>query len=979
MLTRFVNVVVAVCLAVVGVASGQTWNGLAGTDWFTAANWTPATVPGPGATVTINSGTVNVPSDVSVGTLTLNGGGTIQGSGNLTITGTLNWTSGTMQGAGQLIIASGATASLTGFALKNVFRSVVNNGTWNWLGNGSADYSNTVFTNNGVFNADPAALVQQSRGQNGSTGSINAFNNTATGVFNKAGSGTTRFTTSNSGVPFNNAGTVNVTAGTLELLTGGSDAAGYVVQAGTTLTFGGGRTVSVAPLLSGTGTVNLNNGMYVFDAAQTVENQLNVAGTLVLNVNQTMSQLTLNGGVIQGSGNLTVTGTLNWPSGTMQGAGQLIIASGATANLTGFSDKNVYRAVANNGTWNWLGTGSMRFSNTVFTNNGVFNADPATGTQSCFGDNGSFGSINKFANGATGVVNKVGNGTTRFGFGVSGVPVNNAGAVNLLTGALEINSNGTISGGSLTGGLLRVASVLTFTGPAVCTSEVALTSGSVVLEFDQTFRAINLNGGVIQGAGNLTVTGALNWLGGTMEGGGQLVIASGATVNLSGFNDKNVYRAVVNNGTWNWLGTGSMRLSNTVFTNNGVFNADPATGTQSCFGDNGSAGSINAFNNTATGVFNKVASGTTRFGFGNSGVPFNNAGTLNLTTGRLEINAGGTFSGGSLTGGSTTPPGTGGVLRVASTLTFTGPVACSANVTLASGSLAGAGNLTCTGMTFRYDGGTISGTPTFVSCTIFDNVTTAYTFNLRGACTFVGALTANQRLVMVGTGTQPASLTVPDNFTFTGEISLITPDFDQTASAVLLASGTLTNSGSLSVGPRSVVQVTGNFVQTSGGRLTVITDGTGGSGIGRVTATGSMSLAGTVSLGYTGAFTLNSCLGTFDFLNAGGAINGGFSTFNQPAGPIGQVLRLVTQPGTGQATLGRLEIRNVADIVSIGGTPPGDGLLTGDDFVSFINAFAAQDLLADVVAIGGIPSPPDGLLTGDDFIAFINAFAAGCQ
>ncbi|MFN8815590.1 MAG: GC-type dockerin domain-anchored protein [bacterium] len=68
---------------------------------------------------------------------------------------------------------------------------------------------------------------------------------------------------------------------------------------------------------------------------------------------------------------------------------------------------------------------------------------------------------------------------------------------------------------------------------------------------------------------------------------------------------------------------------------------------------------------------------------------------------------------------------------------------------------------------------------------------------------------------------------------------------------------------------------------------------------------------------------------------------------------------------------------NIADIVSIGGNPPADGLLTGDDFNAFIAAFAAGTSLADVVGIGGQP-PADGLITGDDFNAFIAAFAAGC-
>ena len=70
---------------------------------------------------------------------------------------------------------------------------------------------------------------------------------------------------------------------------------------------------------------------------------------------------------------------------------------------------------------------------------------------------------------------------------------------------------------------------------------------------------------------------------------------------------------------------------------------------------------------------------------------------------------------------------------------------------------------------------------------------------------------------------------------------------------------------------------------------------------------------------------------------------------------------------------------SLADIASVGGAASPDGLLTGDDFVAFINAFAEGSLAADVTGIGGPPEIPDGLLTGDDFNAFITAFAAGCN
>lgn len=68
---------------------------------------------------------------------------------------------------------------------------------------------------------------------------------------------------------------------------------------------------------------------------------------------------------------------------------------------------------------------------------------------------------------------------------------------------------------------------------------------------------------------------------------------------------------------------------------------------------------------------------------------------------------------------------------------------------------------------------------------------------------------------------------------------------------------------------------------------------------------------------------------------------------------------------------------SLADRVSIGGLRAPDGLLTGDDFVEFVNAFVLGDGLADIVSVGGQP-PADGLVTGDDLVAFVNAFVEGC-
>ena len=78
----------------------------------------------------------------------------------------------------------------------------------------------------------------------------------------------------------------------------------------------------------------------------------------------------------------------------------------------------------------------------------------------------------------------------------------------------------------------------------------------------------------------------------------------------------------------------------------------------------------------------------------------------------------------------------------------------------------------------------------------------------------------------------------------------------------------------------------------------------------------------------------------------------------------------------GITTLNLFTGRNcsIADIVDGGGAAPGDGIVDGSDFVSFINSFAVGDTFVDPLAdVNG-----DSVIDGNDFIEFINAFAAGC-
>ena len=100
-------------------------------------------------------------------------------------------------------------------------------------------------------------------------------------------------------------------------------------------------------------------------------------------------------------------------------------------------------------------------------------------------------------------------------------------------------------------------------------------------------------------------------------------------------------------------------------------------------------------------------------------------------------------------------------------------------------------------------------------------------------------------------------------------------------------------------------------------------------------------------------------------------VNVAFSNGAHLCVPPGQMVKTTAPLGCIAAAC------SVADLVGPGGNPPGDGILDGDDFIAFINAFSSDGPLADIVGGGGT-APGDGVIDGNDFIAFINGFGAGC-
>jgi hypothetical protein len=176
-------------------------------------------------------------------------------------------------------------------------------------------------------------------------------------------------------------------------------------------------------------------------------------------------------------------------------------------------------------------------------------------------------------------------------------------------------------------------------------ADLALSNGNFAIASASTTAALDLSGGVLTGAGNLTVTGTFNWNGGTLGGSGAtMTIGASAqavlTVSLPG--SMVLGSQTLNNyGSVQLGGGGPLTLSGGAVINNyGTFRTTPTPNAGRDINIVGSA-TGEAFYNY--GDFVAVSDSTN----GNHlDVPFTNAGTVEVQTGSgLGLDAGGTSSG----------------------------------------------------------------------------------------------------------------------------------------------------------------------------------------------------------------------------------------------------------------------------------------------------------------------------------------------
>ncbi len=271
-------------------------------------------------------------------------------------------------------------------------------------------------------------------------------------------------------------------------------------------------------------TVPANSGATRFSATV-------AAGVASLNTAVTIDNLTFTGGVINGTGNLGLSGLgSTWTGGTFGGASELVIGAGAQFTASGasvhlFND----RTIRNEGTFSWVDQGALQSGNGgAFINSaGAKFTDATTGGGNALISNSGTGSFS-FTN--AGTYSKTAASTT-----VISVPFSNTGNILISAGTVRFSSTFT-----QTGGLLDVATGATarFDTPLAFAAGTLRGGGTVVADItNSAFISPGNTLGTLTINGNLTLLGTSHLqfdIAGTSQGTNYDYLAVSGTATLGG-------------------------------------------------------------------------------------------------------------------------------------------------------------------------------------------------------------------------------------------------------------------------------------------------------------------------------------------------------------------------------------------------------------------------------------------------------------
>ena len=466
------------------------------------------------ASLAISGGTLTANNTLQVGTFS-HSGGTLDGSGVVTVTGALGWTGGDMRGSGKLVLAASGTGTISGTGIKDLGRTFENAGTLTYDGSNLRFGPDNLISTGVLRNLPGGTFYALGDGDLSNTGwgSGHTFDNQ--GSFIRSGAGRTDI---GPRVAFNNSGSIDMQQGGLALVGGGSlggVVAGDVQLAGGFFTL---SNVAGTGRLVVTGLVTVPSG-----SSSTVASLAISGGTLTANNTLQVGTFSHSGGTLDGSGVVTVTGALGWTGGRMLDSGKLVLAASGTGTISGTGIKDLGRTFENAGTLTYDGS-NLRFGPDNLISTGVLPNLPG-GTFYALGDgdlsNTGWGSGHTFDN--QGSFIRSGAGRTDIG---PRVAFNNSGSIDMQQGGLALVGGGSLGGVvagdvQLAGGFFTLSNVAG-TGRLVVTGLVTVPSGS-----SSTVASLAISGGTLT-ANNTLQVGTFSHSGGTLDGSGVVTVTGGA-------------------------------------------------------------------------------------------------------------------------------------------------------------------------------------------------------------------------------------------------------------------------------------------------------------------------------------------------------------------------------------------------------------------------------------------------------------------
>ena len=837
----------------------------------------------------------------------------LMGPGKVTLTGTNSYTGGTVVGggvvrvaddaafgaaAGKLVVAAGATVqALASFSSDRAVELRLGGGVFDSNGNtltlqgpitGSGALTKTgagTLILTGANGYTGGTMVEQGTLQGTTSGLQGNIVNNAAVMFDQAGNGSYTGVLSGTGsLTKTGAGTVTLTGANSYI--GGTTVNGGVLQLGT-----GGSLAAGSVLTVNGGAFDLNGN------------------------NQTVGALSGSGGTIAlGSGTLTANSAGNATlASVISGSGSFVKQGSGTLALTGASTYTGGTTV-NEGTLQLGAGGALASGGALTVNGGAF--DLNGGSQSVGALSGSGGTI--ALGGGTLTTNSASNTVLASAITGSGSFVKQGSGTLILTGANSYTGGTTVSGGILQGNTAALQGSIVNNATVVFNQA---TNGTYA-------GAMSGNGALVKtGTGNLTLTGANSYTGGTTVSDGTL---TGNTTSLQG--------NIVNNAT--------------VVFDQGVSDGATLSNNARLLSGSGSILGPNANGDTGNGTPVNTGAGTLTLAGTNtySGATTVSSGTLTLA-GTNTYSGGTTVSSGTLTlAGTNTYSGTTTVSSGTLTLTGSNVFATGTNGLLGllssiyagamsgSGALVktGNGNLTLTGPNSYTGGTTVSGgiligTTSSLQGGIVNNATVAFDQGANG--TYDGAMSGSGALLKGGAG----------NVILTGANSY--------TGGTTVFQGTLTGTTS-SLQGNIVNNATVAFDQTANGTYTGAMSGTGSL---VKTGAGALMLTGTNS--YSGTTTVNAgtLVGNTTSLQ-GNILNNAAVVFDQASnGVYAGALSgsgTLTKIGAGLLNLTGTNVVGGGTTVS-GGTLAVNGSLTSNVTVGAGGAIGGTGTVVGALSIGG--------------------------